>query len=319
MMFVGPIAEWLNEYWYPITRQLWEVGFAYFGLIGISDVLKDYLTAIVFFLPAFLMCRRKVFDKNRGVALFGAFIIAPFMVSILARNLEADLNTIFSSIIIWVIFPLSLVSVSLLIWFNQNFTPGELRKRLHSKTDKPPSRRVLRWARWGVPLVMVISGALVVYDFLLLTISPFPPISATIDDLWLDPVPRRSIIAIFAIIFGIIVPLGSYVDPDKTKSAQRSHAAANAIEKTNTASPRKKAAVLIVLLAIFLVTVVSAILAVGVFETISLCCLVYFVITIVLRTPERILLIAATMAIVLGSSYVVWGIASAKAFLEGMV
>jgi len=174
MMFVGPIAEWLNEYWYPITRQLWEVGFAYFGLIGISDVLKDYLTAIVFFLPAFLMCRRKVFDKNRGVALFGAFIIAPFMVSILARNLEADLNTIFSSIIIWVIFPLSLVSVSLLIWFNQNFTPGELRKRLHSKTDKPPSRRVLRWARWGVPLVMVISGALVVYDFLLLTISPLP-------------------------------------------------------------------------------------------------------------------------------------------------
>ncbi len=47
----GSLAKWIIEQWYPFTRWLWENVFAYLRLPEITDVEKDALTAIAFFLP----------------------------------------------------------------------------------------------------------------------------------------------------------------------------------------------------------------------------------------------------------------------------
>ena len=47
----GSLARWVIEQWYPFTRWLWDNVFSYLYLPEITDVEKDALTAIVFFLP----------------------------------------------------------------------------------------------------------------------------------------------------------------------------------------------------------------------------------------------------------------------------
>ena len=58
---------------------------------------------------------------------------------------------------------------------------------------------------------------------------------------------------------------------------------------------------------------------IGWLETLAMTALAYILILIVLRTPMRIIGIAATMAVILGSSYVVWGVTSAKTALESLL
>jgi len=48
---VGSLARWVIEKWYPTTRWLWNNVFSYLDLPQISDIEKDALTAMVFFLP----------------------------------------------------------------------------------------------------------------------------------------------------------------------------------------------------------------------------------------------------------------------------
>ena len=47
----GSLAKWVLEQWYPFTRWMWDNVFAYLNLPEITDIEKDALTAIFFFLP----------------------------------------------------------------------------------------------------------------------------------------------------------------------------------------------------------------------------------------------------------------------------
>lgn len=47
----GVVAEWFIERFYPYTRLLWGDLFDWVGWPDLSDVQKDALTALVFFLP----------------------------------------------------------------------------------------------------------------------------------------------------------------------------------------------------------------------------------------------------------------------------
>ena len=48
---VGSLAKWVIEEWYPFTRWLWDNIFTYFSFPEISDIEKDGLTVMAFFLP----------------------------------------------------------------------------------------------------------------------------------------------------------------------------------------------------------------------------------------------------------------------------
>ena len=48
---IGSLAKWVIEQWYPFTRWVWNNVIAYFNFPKITDVEKDALTAMVFFLP----------------------------------------------------------------------------------------------------------------------------------------------------------------------------------------------------------------------------------------------------------------------------
>ena len=323
MMFIGPIAEWLQDYWYPVTRAIWDKVFSLFGDLNISTVLKDYLTAIIFFLPAFVMCRKKTMARQTPWALMTALFIAPFMASILARSLEADLQVLFSAVTLWVIFPIATIVTALYIWNYDKISPKAMAGKVHQNTEQPPGRKRLAWFGVPVQIILILCGAFFVYDVGLLLSNPFPPFSSVKPPFWTDPGPIRSLLGLILIVMLIVAPSINFVEPSRTIARlEREKAEKSKLEKTpeqvsrEARNDRRFKAILLVIGMGFALSSASVI---GWFETLAMTALAYILILIVLRTPMRIIGIAATMAVILGSSYVVWSVTSAKTALESLL
>jgi len=82
---VGSFAKWVIEEWYPFTRWVWDQVTVFLDLPSLSQIEKDSLTVLVFFLPlgisAFLNKVRGNTEQNPTLktrfisALFGIFCI----------------------------------------------------------------------------------------------------------------------------------------------------------------------------------------------------------------------------------------------------
>lgn len=84
---LGSVAKWFISHWYPFTRWVWDVLCNYFTLPIFPDVVKDSLTALVFFLPlgitAFIEFSRRDINQNKNThRFFGAFFGLFFVVLI---------------------------------------------------------------------------------------------------------------------------------------------------------------------------------------------------------------------------------------------
>lgn len=81
----GSFAKWIIDHWYPFTRWVWDYLCSLLYLPPLQDVVKDSLTALVFFLPLGLTAlaqSRKSIDLSEPPTLrvlgtiFGIFFVA---------------------------------------------------------------------------------------------------------------------------------------------------------------------------------------------------------------------------------------------------
>lgn len=84
---LGSVAKWVISHWYPFTRWLWDLFCEYYKLPIFPVVVKDSLTALVFFIPlamaAIIEIRKKSEDENKNThRLLGAFFGFLFLVLI---------------------------------------------------------------------------------------------------------------------------------------------------------------------------------------------------------------------------------------------
>lgn len=91
---LGSVAKWVISHWYPFTRWIWDLFCQYFTLPVFSDVVKDSLTALVFFIPlgitALVEFRRRHEDQNKNTYRFlGAFFGLLFLILICKDAISA--------------------------------------------------------------------------------------------------------------------------------------------------------------------------------------------------------------------------------------
>lgn len=84
---LGSVAKWVISYWYPFTRRIWDEVCRYVSIPELPNVVKDSLTALVFFLPlgitALLRFRKGPDDEVQVThRLLGAFFGIVFLVLI---------------------------------------------------------------------------------------------------------------------------------------------------------------------------------------------------------------------------------------------
>ncbi|MEL7151763.1 MAG: hypothetical protein AAGK71_13580 [Pseudomonadota bacterium] len=61
---LGSVAKWVISHWYPFTRWIWDRFCVFFSLPTFPDVLKDSLTALVFFLPLGIVAIYEFFSDS---------------------------------------------------------------------------------------------------------------------------------------------------------------------------------------------------------------------------------------------------------------
>jgi hypothetical protein len=91
---IGSVAKWVISHWYPFTRWVWDLFCEYFTLPTFPDVVKDSLTALLFFIPlgvtSLIEFRKKSDDENSTKhRFFGAFFGFLFLAFICNEALSA--------------------------------------------------------------------------------------------------------------------------------------------------------------------------------------------------------------------------------------
>ena len=97
---VGSIAKWIVEQWYPFTRWMWDNIFVYLDLPKLSQIEKDSLTALLFFLPLGASCiwsLRRTTDDQRNPSL---------------QIISGALGTIFFIVLCWDVVRFTLQSTT---------------------------------------------------------------------------------------------------------------------------------------------------------------------------------------------------------------
>lgn len=83
---LGSVAKWFISYWYPFTRSIWDVLMTFLTLPILPVVVKDSLTALIFFLPlGFTAIWQKYYNNGSNVSshrLLGATFGALFLIII---------------------------------------------------------------------------------------------------------------------------------------------------------------------------------------------------------------------------------------------
>lgn len=148
----GAVGEWLQTYWFPITRALWVWVLTFANWAPPPDMI-DMLTAIVFFLPAALL-PRKSDDRNfrlRSVALIlslaTAWILARHSLSdgwtFLNMGFAAFGQTLFLFLYPFALFTLISVPLNSIFDSARVFASGGTRNTTHAFQPNLPVRRRL--------------------------------------------------------------------------------------------------------------------------------------------------------------------------------
>ena len=78
----GSVASWIIAHWYPFSRRMWDSVAALLSIPSFPNVVKDSLTALVFFLPigiSALINRSHVDERNSHITALGAFFGIAFL------------------------------------------------------------------------------------------------------------------------------------------------------------------------------------------------------------------------------------------------
>ncbi len=134
----GSVAKWCIEQWYPFTRWVWDKLCMLITIPPFPDVIKDSLTALVFFIPLGIAVLIQIFSKSKNYnvshralgACFGItflFLICKDVLSSIAEGLASiapraiaenpfvsfidDLSKFFINIPNWVLVLLALMYI----------------------------------------------------------------------------------------------------------------------------------------------------------------------------------------------------------------
>lgn len=87
---LGSVASWFVENWYPFTRHIWDTVSSSLGLPQIPLLVKDSLTALVFFIPLGVTALYQIFvpPENRPTVAFKtmAAILGVFLFILVTKN-----------------------------------------------------------------------------------------------------------------------------------------------------------------------------------------------------------------------------------------
>jgi hypothetical protein len=92
---LGSVASWVISYWYPFTRRVWDLVCDYLSIPVFSDLVKDSLTALVFFLPigvSSISCRHSLDGGSLKIRFLGAFF-GFFLLFVICRDVFLAIYT----------------------------------------------------------------------------------------------------------------------------------------------------------------------------------------------------------------------------------
>lgn len=178
MLFVGEIGQWIQAYWFPISRAFWENTLGYFLDWRPSDAIKDYLTAITMFFPIFItsIMGRKVQTTESVTFQIATTIIALAMIFVMANNTYQDFSIFIreSAISLWDIYlsllrPIYLfVLVPMFVFcfflFGLLLTAQQIRGRTFWTNQ---TKKIIRsWKVMLAALVLLLLGTSGAYPFI---------------------------------------------------------------------------------------------------------------------------------------------------------
>lgn len=152
--YVGDVAQWIVDHWRNVTRNAWEK-FAEFANIDLTNIQKDYLTALVFFLPVFILAYLRI-KKRRApwevvlAAVFGIiffYLFSPQIFSDLYRlAIDGGLRFVvwYLNFFEWTILVLSFFASPFLLWLGFSITKHLFFGPVTPDSYSKPKLRVLQ-------------------------------------------------------------------------------------------------------------------------------------------------------------------------------
>lgn len=102
---VGSVAKWVISYWYPFTRWIWDEICQFISIPELPVVVKDSLTALVFFLPlgvTALFRLRGGNDDSRTIHRYFGVLFGVLFLFLICRDVFGSIVSAFESSTIFV-------------------------------------------------------------------------------------------------------------------------------------------------------------------------------------------------------------------------
>ncbi len=340
LFFLGPVGEWLNTYWFPVTRALWDKVFLDIFALELATHIKDYLTAIIFILPSYVFAQRhpplRFLASGNPLFREGAIVLSLVLVFILAQQTFSDLWGLFDHGIdglawsLMVLFALCFMSVTaalilmVAITLDQFLVFGRAAV-LRKNTQSPASR--LRWALLTLVLFLTLGCLLAalaadIYETTRARLTYNLGLQIPMSELLFHAFPVRgpltgligllalaSLLGKFRLAKGVL-PFSDYFQ-DKPKTTGPWGA-------PERKKPSKLVGALFLFCAIW-ITFIFGVIGVGFIESMLALALLTFVVDVAQRTPQRIFNITIVVVLLLTSTYAIQAVGWAKTLVEGLV
>lgn len=333
LVFLGPVGDWLHDHWFPVTRALWDKVFI--GVLGIdlSPHVKDYLTAIVLFLPSYLMARKKPVLRDRAsiMARRLALPLGLVLIYILAQRTFSDFGALLwngAMGVVWIyqviaaVFIFVTYALILPVAFHgceSMLTKGR-RVVIHKKTGQPVGRLQALALLLLFQITLLLGVIALIADLSFLIQGPFPPKPpSSWQDVAFGSFPWRgfALFMIFLAVFALAMKNHIFTIKlinGRPRSTTKPIKAAPKKQK----KPRDKDVDAGIVVLVILLFVGFGMYRAGPLETLFSLLILLMVGVTTIRFPERLVNIAVATAILLLSAFAVDWISSAKALLEGL-